>query len=84
MGAQLTVPPWRSNMVQIVNTPAPHEYETKDAFCARFTTHATVMRHYPTPFKRHIAAETRWARAKSESLVSVKTDAGEMLLFGSL
>ncbi len=68
----------------IVNTPSPHEYELKTAFCARFVAHSAVTRTYPTAIKRLLAAEARWAQAKLDSQVSVKTDAGEMLLFGSL
>ena len=69
---------------QTVNTPAPHEFELKTAFCARFVANPTVIRTYPTPLKRYLAAERRWAQAKSECLVSVISSAGEVLLFGSL
>ncbi len=71
-------------MEMTVNTPSPKELETKDAFTERFLVHPAVTRTYPTVAKRWIAVEARWAQAKLESQVSVKTDAGEMLLFGSL
>lgn len=67
----------------IVNTPAPHELEQKTSFYERFLAHPTVVNNYPLA-KRRIAAEARWAKAKLDSLVSVKTEAGEVLLYGSL
>lgn len=67
-----------------VTTPTPHDMEQHSDFVARYVKHATVARAYPTPCKRHLAAERQWAKAKRESLVSVKTSAGEVLLFGRL
>ena len=66
---------------EIVNTPAPHEFEKRSTFIERFLTHPTVIKSYSTLLKRRLAAERRWAKAKGESAVSIVTEGGEVLLF---
>ncbi len=66
---------------EIVNTPAPKEFERKNLFTERFLTHPTVIKSYSTLLKRRLAAERRWAKAKGESVVSIVTEGGEVLLF---
>lgn len=64
--------------------PSPHEFESRAKFSTRFLSHSSVLRNYPTLIKRTIALNTRWAKARNESLVSIKTSETEMLLFGKL
>ena len=67
-----------------VTTPFPHEFEHRRAFEIRWHASPFVKRTYATPVKRRIAAVARWAKAKNESIVSLKTSEGECLLFGRL
>ncbi len=64
-----------------VNTPSPHELETRVSFLDRYAKHPTVMRLYSSAIKRRTAGERRWLKAKADSQISIKTEAGEMLLF---
>lgn len=70
--------------IPLVHTPAPRDWETKAEYHARLEEHVTMRRLYPTAGKRHLAAERRWAEAKRECLVSVKTEHAEVLLLGDL
>ena len=81
MGNRLTVYGSQAMIDEKVNSPQPKEYEKKSVFCARFITHPIVTKSYSTLVKRHLAAERRWAKAKSESMISVTTGEGEVLLF---
>ncbi len=76
--------PFGGMMKVTVITPAPHDFETKSEYHARLNTHSGMVRAYPTLFKRHVAGEKRWAKAKADSLVSIKTSVDEALLFGGL
>ena len=69
-------------MTSFLNVPAPHEWELKTDYMARVDKHAPTLRAYPSVARRHLLAERRWAKAKRESLVSVSTSKGEVLLFG--
>ncbi len=85
MGARLTEMGLVAKMTQEpVNTPAPHEWESRQEYLARCDANAAMKRAYPLPFRRRAASERRWAKAKSESQVSIKTEAAEVLLFGHL
>jgi len=64
--------------------PAPHDFEHRVRYLARFMDHPMMIRMYPSPALRRAAAEQRWAKAKLESLISVTTSEGEALLFGDL
>ncbi len=64
-----------------MNTPAPHEWETKLDYLVRFAKHPMVIRTYPTAPARRAAGERRWAECKLDSLVSITTEMGEVLLF---
>ena len=70
--------------VDLVNVPSPHDFERRSDYLERLASHPTMTRLYPPPIKRRLAGERRWIKAKNESLVSVSTSAGEVLLFGSL
>lgn len=69
-------------MTSFLNVPAPREWEMKTAYLARIDKDKATVRAYPTVAKRHLMAERRWAKAKRESIVSVSTSKGEVLLFG--
>ncbi len=64
-----------------MNTPTPREWETRFDFLVRFVKHAASIRLYPNAAARRAAGEVQWSRAKAQSLVSVKTEVAEVLLF---
>ena len=61
-------------------TPTPFDLEWRSEFIARFLDSSDTKRVYPLLFKRHMAAEQAWLKAKAESLVSVTTEREEFLL----
>ncbi len=64
--------------------PSPREFEPYTAFYVRFCHHPAAIRVYATPVKRAQAARAKWETAKRDSLVSIRTTATEVLLFGTL
>ena len=67
-----------------VITPIPQSWEVKSDYLNRVNAHPAMIKAYPTPIKRRLAGEKRWAKAKTDSLVSIKTSVDEVLLFGGL
>lgn len=80
MGARLTISSVGATMEQ-VTIPSPFEFESKVEHARRVGDHPAILRAYPSSLKRFVAIEKRWAKAKLESIVSVTTEAGEVLLF---
>jgi hypothetical protein len=67
-----------------MNLPFPQDEETKSEFAARWNKHKAVLATYPSPAARHVALNRTWEKAKAQSLVSITTEADEVVLFGSL
>ena len=61
-------------------TPTPFDLEWRTEFVERFMDNPDTKRIYPLSFKRRMAAERAWKKAKAESLVSVTTSREEFLL----
>ncbi len=84
MTSQLTDAGSRATMGEKMTVPAPYDFELKSDFLGRVAANKPLARAYPTPIKRRLAGERRWAQAKRDSLVSITTATGEVLLFGRL
>lgn len=65
----------------VITCPAPHDFELKAEYLDRIESHPAVRAHLPTPAKRRLAAERRWAQCKARCQVSISTHKGEVLLF---
>jgi hypothetical protein len=61
--------------------PTPRDSEHKAAYLVRLDRDPAVRSNYPTPTKRRVLAERMWSKAKGQSLVSIATSKGEVLLF---
>lgn len=64
--------------------PQPRDFELKVAYLRRLNRDPLVQSSHPTPAQRRELGERLWTKAKTQSLVSVKTHKGEALLFGRL
>lgn len=69
---------------KLMNLPFPTDEETKSAFRKRWDKHQVVLARYPTLGARLAGLEKTWAKAKAQSLVSIKTELDEVVLFGVL
>ncbi len=63
------------------DSPRPGHIERRSDFIKRFMTDRWVKTTYPTPAKATLAAEKEWARAKTESIISVTTFEDQFLMF---